>query len=64
MLAHAYYPRTQETEARGSRVPGQPRLHIETFFQTNRKGGKRRSRCLDCESLEQPGVSLLTHWKI
>lgn len=58
MLAHTYYPRTKETEARGSGVPGQPRLHIETFFQTNRKegeGGKGRSRCLDSESLEQPG---------
>jgi hypothetical protein len=32
-------PSTQETEAGGLQVQGQPDLHIEAQFQNNRAGG-------------------------
>jgi hypothetical protein len=36
VVLHTYNPSTQEAEAGGSRVPGQPRLHNETL-STHRK---------------------------
>jgi hypothetical protein len=39
VVMRAYYPSTKETEAEGSRVQGQPKLHSETL---ERKGERRR----------------------
>jgi hypothetical protein len=45
MMAHTCNPSTQEAEARGLRVPAQPRLYREILAQEkDRMEGKKRGR--------------------
>jgi hypothetical protein len=41
MVVHAFNPRTQETEAGGPRVPGQPGIYNNTLSKIKRKKGKK-----------------------
>jgi hypothetical protein len=44
MVVHAFNPRTQETEAGGPRVPGQPGIYNNTLSKIKRKKGKKGVR--------------------